>query len=378
MENDEVINPNFVIKVSHEAKLRELLRNITSIDLQLCSESSKEFMKLLRSDEGGEILRQYVQSSPSCSELLQAWNLRQSKSGLSYIMSLINVILSHRDGIYKPNDVARVPISRALDKLARLILEEKIGDVYKELNSKEGKGKNGALLLMASIVRRGSGLAADVAKTFNFKLPSFLKLAEYEKRRKNVEKIKRKFSTRRSYVRFAMSFLEIGDSRLLRWVLQQKEMFSGVLRGLGSDEDETVVHVLSTLRDKVLVPESLVPVGLRSVLFGSVTLEQLVNVSGRDDGGDAAEVAKNILFMVCTDPANGLMPDAKASPYPLKGNLTRLLGVMKKLKATEIEFHKDLLLAIVLGRPSFGSAYLDEFPYSLEDHASWLHTFFTI
>ncbi|KVI09717.1 Nucleolar pre-ribosomal-associated protein 1, N-terminal [Cynara cardunculus var. scolymus] len=357
MENGEAMNPesiqstNFIIKVSHEAKLRELLRNITSVDLQLCSEASKEFMKLLRGDEGGEMLREYVQTSSSCSELLQAWNLRQSKTGLSYIMSLINVILSQKDGLYKPNDVARLSVSRALDKFARLILEEKLGDVYKELNSKEGKGKNAALLLMASVVKRGSGLASDVAKSFNFKLPSFLKLAEYDRRRKNEEKLKRKSSTRRSYVRFAMSFLEIGEPRLLRWVLQQKEMFSGLLRGLGSDEEETVVYVLSTLMDKVLVPESLVPVGLRSVLFGSVTLEQLVNISGRGGGGVATEVATKVLFMVCTDPSNGLMPDTKASPFPLKGNPTRLLGVMKKLKATEIEFHRDLLLGIVRGRP---------------------------
>lgn len=383
MENDDAMNPEnqklptFVIKVSHEAKLRELLRNLTSIDLQLCSEASKEFMKLLRGDEGGEMLRQYVQTSPNCSELLQAWNLRQSKPGLSYIMSLINVILSHKDGVFKPNDVARIPLSRALDKFARLILEEKLGDVYKELNNKEGKGKHAALLLMASVVRRGSGLASDVAKSFDFKLPNFLKLAEYDKRRKNMEKIKRKSSTRRSYVRFAMSFLEIGEPRLLRWVLQQKEMFSGVLRGLGSDEEDTVVYVLSTLRDKVLVPESLVPVGLRSVLFGSVTLEQLIDISGRDDGEASTEVAQKVLFMVCTDPSNGLMPDTKASPFPLKGNPTRLLGVMKKLKATEIDFHRDLLLGIVRGRPSFGSAYLDEFPYNLEDHANWLHSFFT-
>ncbi|KAL8193175.1 hypothetical protein R6Q57_027079 [Mikania cordata] len=377
MENDEFMNPesqkipSLLIKVSYEAKIRELLRNLTSIDLQLCAEASKEFMKLLRGDEGGELLRQYVHSSSNCYELLQAWNLRQSKPGLSYIMSLINVVLSHKDGVYKPNDMSRVPISRALDKFARLILEEKLGDVYKELNSKENKGKNAALLLMASIVRRGSGLASDVAKSFDFKLSNFLKLAEYDKRRKTGEKIKRKISTRRSYVRFAMSFLEIGDPRLLRWVLQQKEMFSGVLRGLGSDEEETIVYVLSTLREKVLVPESLVPVGLRSVLFGSVTLEQLINISGRDEGGDGAEVAKKVLFMVCTDPSNGLMPDSKASPFPLKGNPTRLLGVMKKLKATEVEFHKDLLLAIVCGRPAFGSAYLDEFPYNLEDHTSW-------
>ncbi|KAJ9540122.1 hypothetical protein OSB04_026628 [Centaurea solstitialis] len=377
MENGEPMNPesiqvpNFVIKVSHEVKLRELLRNITSIDLQLCSEASKEFMRLLRGDEGGEMLREYVQTSSGCSELLQAWNLRQSKGGLSYIMSLINVILSHKDGVYKPNDVARLSVSKALDKFARLILEEKLGDVVKEFSGKEGKGKNAALLLMASVVKRGSGLASDVAKSFNFKMPSFLKLAEYDRRRKNEEKVKRKGSTRRSYVRFAMSFLEIGDPRLLRWVLQQKEMFSRVLRGLGSDEEETAVYVLSTLRDKVLVPESLVPVGLRSVLFGSVTLEQLVNISGRDGGGVATEVATKVLFMVCTDPSNGLMPDTKASPFPLKGNPTRLLGVMKKLKATEVEFHRDLLLGIVRGRPSFGSAYLDEFPYNLEDPATW-------
>ncbi|GJU65550.1 hypothetical protein Tco_1247385, partial [Tanacetum coccineum] len=64
------------------------------------------------------------------------------------------------------------------------------------------------------------------------------------------------------------------------------------------------------------------------------------------------------------DSANRLMPNAKAS---LKGNVTRLQGVIKKLKAAEIEFHRDLLLGIVYGRPAFGSAYLDDFPYSLDD-----------
>ncbi|KAI3503080.1 hypothetical protein L1887_31516 [Cichorium endivia] len=128
-------------------------------------------------------------------------------------------------------------------------------------------------------------------------------------------------------------------------------MFSGVLRGLGSDEEETIVYVLSTLRDKC-------------------TLEQLVNISGRDDDGDAIEVAQKVLFMVCTDPSNGLMPYSKALPFPLKGTPTRLLGVMKKLKATEIDFHRDLLLGIVRGRPSLCSLCLDEFPYNLEDHAT--------
>ncbi|GFZ14739.1 hypothetical protein Acr_24g0009290 [Actinidia rufa] len=216
------------------------------------------------------------------------------------------------------------------------------GDVNKELNSKEAKRQNAALLLLAAIVRRGSGLASDVAKSFDFKLPIFPKLAEC--RRKKFE-MKRKHSTRRSFVGFAMSFLEVGKPGLLRWVLQQKEMYSGVLRGLDNDDDETVVYVLSTLRDRILVPESLA-------------------------GGAAAELAHSILVIVCTDPSNGLMPNLERLPNPLRGNPKRLLGLMKKLKATDIDYHRYLLLAIIKGRPLFGSAYLDEFPYNLEDHAS--------
>lgn len=359
--------PKHVFKATHEVKLRELLHNINLIEIKLCSDATKQFIKLLKGDDGGELLRLYVQTSSRLSELMDAWKLRQGKSGMSYILSLISVILSHLNGKYIPNDKERIGVSRVLDKFAKLLIEEKLGDVYKELNSKEGKCQKAALLLMAAIVRRGSGLASDVAKNFDFKLPVFSKLAEYKL--KGIDK-KRKHSTRKSFAGFAMSFLEVGKPGLLRWVLQQKEMYSGVLRGLGNDDDETVTYVLSTLRDRVLTEESLVPPGLRSVLFGSVTLEQLVSISGRENGGPAAELAHNVLIMVCTDPSNGLMPDTKRHPNPLRGNPNRLLALMKKLKAAEIGYHRDMLLAILQGRPSFGSAYMDEFPYNLEDHAS--------
>ncbi|KAJ7960757.1 Nucleolar pre-ribosomal-associated protein 1 [Quillaja saponaria] len=70
---------------------------------------------------------------------------------------------------------------------------------------------------------------------------------------------------------------------------------SGVLRGLGHDDDETII-VLSTLHDKVLVEQSLVPPGLLSVLFGSVTLEQLIDICGRGNGGHAAELEHSVLI----------------------------------------------------------------------------------
>ncbi|KAF2287371.1 hypothetical protein GH714_039771 [Hevea brasiliensis] len=304
---------NLVFKATYEAKLRELLHKINSFEIKLCSDATKEFVKLLKGNSGGELLRLYVQSTSNFSELVGALKLREGKPGMSYILSLISVILSHPDGKYKPNDKERIAISVVLDKFARSFIEEKFEVVYKELNSKEGKCQNAALLLMASIVRRGSGL--------------------------------------------------------LRWILQQREIFSGVLRGLENDDNETVIFVLSTLRDKILTEQSLVSPALRSVLFGSVVLEQLVGISGMRNG-PSAELAHNVLLMVCTDPCNGLMPDFKRCPTPLRGNPKRLLVLMKKLKATEIDNHRDLLLAIVRGSLSFGSAYMEEFPYNLEDYAS--------
>ncbi|KAL0301953.1 UNVERIFIED_CONTAM: hypothetical protein Sradi_6472100 [Sesamum radiatum] len=247
-------------------------------------------------------------------------------------------------------------VGQALDTFARALIEEKMGDLYKELNSKEAKRQNAVLLLLASIVRRNSQLAWELAKVFDFKLTGFPKLAELSLRRKKF--VEKSYSTRKAFVGFAMSFLEVGSPRCLRGGFAA-DVFRGV-EGLG----------MMMMRLWLLVPESLVPPGLRSVLFRSVTLEQLVSISGKDDFGGAAELAHNVLLLVCTDPVNGLMPDLERHPSPLRGNPKRLLGLMKKLKATEVAYHKSLVMSIVRGRPSLGSAYLDEFPYSIEDLAS--------
>lgn len=356
---------------SYDAKVRELLRNLCSLEVKIYSEASKEFIRILRSDSGGEFLRHYVQASPLCVELMEMWKLRQGKAGMAHIVSLISVILDHPDGKYCMDDIGRLSISRRFDKLAQLIVDTKIQDVYIELNSREAKRQSAVLLLMAAIVRRGVGLASKVAKIFDFKLAVFTKLAEMHQK-KGGKKLKH--STRPSFIKYAMAFLEVGDPRLLRWILQQRDMYFSVLRGLGSDDDATVIHVLTTLRDKVLSPDSMVPPSLRSVLFGSVTLEQLSGISGNPMGGPIAEMAHEILISVCTDPCNGLMPYLKDDINPLRGNPNRLLELMKKLKVTEVKCHRDLLLALVSGRPSLGSAYMDEFPYILEPRASppWL------
>ncbi|KAL1553203.1 diphosphoinositol-polyphosphate diphosphatase [Salvia divinorum] len=370
MEAKEQKFSEFSIKISHEAKLKEILRNLNSIESQLFSDAAKEFIKVLKSDEGPEFIQSYIQTSSKLVEISQAWESRHGKPGFLHILNLVSAILK----LWKENlggEGGGGGAGRWLDKFARSLIEEKMGVLYKELNSKEAKRQNAVLYLLASIVLRNSHLAWEVAKVFDFKLAVFPKLAEVRLRVKKLDEGRRKIhSTRKAFVRFAMSFLEVGHPRLLRGILQQKEMYSGVLRGLGNDDEDTLVYVLSVLRDRVLVPESIVPPGLRSVLFGNVTLEQLISVSGRGEFVYAAELAHNVLKMVCIDPENGLMPDLNRHPNPLRGNSRRLLSLMKKLKATEVVYHKELLLAIVRGRPLLGSLYLDEFPYSIEDVAS--------
>ncbi|RZS04848.1 hypothetical protein BHM03_00035247, partial [Ensete ventricosum] len=321
---------------------------------------SKEFIRLLKGETGGGILREYIQLAPKCSEIMEAWRLHQGMPGMSHILSLVSVILDHPDGKSLAD-----PIGRNLDSLARLIVETKLSDIYIELSSQDSRRQSAALNLLASVVRHSGRLASEVAKIFDFKLPVLSKLSGIQKKKGREERHGLRGSTRRAFVGFAMSFLEIGNPRLLRWVLQQRELYSGVLRGFGSDDPETIIYVLSTLRNKVLVEDSLIPPALRSVLFGSTTLEQLSYISGNPLAGRAADIAHEVLVMVCTDPSNGLMPG-----LTLKGNEKRLLDLMKKLKATEVDYHRELLLAIANKRPSLSAAYMDEFPYHLEPRLS--------
>ncbi|CAH2077824.1 unnamed protein product [Thlaspi arvense] len=349
--------PVMAFRPSHEAKLRELLHKICLHEIKLCSDAAKEFVKLLEGETGGDLLRLYFHNSPKFAELQEAWKLRHGRQGLSYIFKLIQAILSHPEGRSRSTD-----IGRAIDQFVWLLIDEKLDDIYIELKSKEGKQQNAALSLLASIVRRGSGMASEIAKKFDFK--GFAKLAEHKTRGAGKGK---KHSTRKACVGFAISFLQVGKPGLLRSVLQQREMYSKVLQGLGKDDEDTVASVLSTLNDNILVEESLIPPGLRSVLFGSATLEQLVSISAREDVGIVNELAHEVLVKVCTDPSNGLMPDIKRG---LKGNANRLLMLMKSLRATEVGYHRDLLLAIATSRTSLASAFLEEFPYNVEDFAS--------
>ncbi|XP_042413782.1 uncharacterized protein LOC122002620 isoform X1 [Zingiber officinale] len=357
-EEDNVIvegEPRKELSSSYRIKIIEILRNLHSPEIKIYSDASRKFISLLRGEVGGGILREYIQLSPQCSEIVEAWRIHQGKPGMVHILSLVSVIFNHSEGKSQTNG-----LGRNLDKFAWLIIDTKMSDIYAELDCNESRRQMTALDLLASIVRRGGRYASEVAKNFDFKLQVLFKISGLQKKGREERHGLRR-SIRRAFVGFLMSFIEVGNPRLVKRVLQQGELYSAVLRGLASDETETITYVITTLQNKVLSEDSLVPPSLRSVIFGSIALEQLCHISGNSMAGRAAELAHEILVTACTDPCNGLMPGLK-----MKGNVKRLLELMRKLKATEVGCHRDLLLAISTKSQSLAAAYMDAFPYNVE------------
>ncbi|KAJ3693612.1 hypothetical protein LUZ60_009092 [Juncus effusus] len=346
---------------SNRAKIIEILKNLHSPEINIYSHSSKEFTSLLKSESGDNFLIELIQLSPNCTELIDAWKIHQNKPGLSHILSLLATILEHPAGKSNTNNSIR----KSLDNLARNILTSKIDDIYSELNSSESKRQSFSLNLLASITKRGIGLASELAKNFNFKLPIISKLSGITKNSHRDSKKSPKRSTRLAFINFSMSFIESSNPRLLRFIIQQKELFSGVLRAISTDDSSTIIHILTLFRDKILNEQYLIPPGLRSVLFGSATLEQLTFISGNSEAGACADVAHQVLLTVCTDPRNGLMPGSG-----LKGNEKRLLDLMRKVRASENGKHRKLVLEICGRNVGICGKYLDEFPYHLEPRNS--------
>ena len=374
-----------------DERLKPILSGISSKNPR---EDLIEFRKLLQNDEDGHFLYQYVFLSPKCAELMSVWSLGPGAEPCVPLLQLMEEIMKHPMGkqgnsidLSKPDNarIHSVVVRLRLDRLARLIVTMKLKDIYAHLTSSERNRQRSALLLVASIARRGSSLASEIATNFDFSLNALPKLSKpYHNSYKNANKNSKEMnlsttsrSVRSAYIEFALSFLEVSHAALLRWVLQIRPLYTGVFHNLSTDDENTILSVLSVLRDKVLDSSAMVPPGLQSAIFGDASLEQLAIISSNEMHSKAAQAANDTLLVLCTDPSHGICPDDTAlweSSTRKSGNFGggqgRLVRLMLKLRATESQNHRELLLLIAAGKPVLVAAYFDSFPYSLEPRAS--------
>uniref|UniRef100_A0A7I4D817 URB1 N-terminal domain-containing protein n=1 Tax=Physcomitrium patens TaxID=3218 RepID=A0A7I4D817_PHYPA len=393
----------FMITEQLDEETQNLAAGLASRQSDELMHALHEFLKVLAVPKrGGKVLRQYVLASPKCVELLSAWELGSGAPTAVPLMLLLSEIFRHPQGKGRTNRVddrkvrgnsvealqkakALAVVQSRLDKLARTFGRSKIKDMYSHLSSKQRSRQKAVLRLLSSIVLRGKLLAVDVATNFDFTLEALKKLAQHPFKASANTKTQGLLhqSTRYYFIEFALSFLVVGDPGLLRWILQKRPLYAGLLHGLAKDEEATIIQVLHVFQEKVMAPASLVPAGLQSVLFGDVALEQLARIAGDELFRESADVAYETLMALCTDPSHGLCPEY-ASPWESVnfksgahgGNQGRLLRLLLRLRVTEAFRHRELLLTTARLRPRLAAAYLDAVPYSLEPRPS--PTWFTI
>ncbi|KAI5062882.1 hypothetical protein GOP47_0021429 [Adiantum capillus-veneris] len=378
------------VKLSGRMRLEDLDERIKNALTGITSKHPREalvaFRQLLQGDDGGNLLCQYVLLSPKCTEIVSIWSSESGKEYAVPLLQLFEELLKHPVGkmdeslLTDPSRQLLQVVRLRLDKVARLIISTKLKDIYANLTSGERSRQCAALHLLASIVKRGNMLASEVAITFDFNLNVLPNLARPPKPKKREVQSSHKWSTRSAFIDFAISFLEVCQAALLRWVLQIRPLYGGVLHKLANDDESTIIHVLKVFQLKVLDASAMVPAGLQSAVFGDSALEQMAAISSDVLRPEAAGVAHDILLQLCTDASHGICPEpalvwgatsGKAGNFG--GGHGRLVRLMVKLRATEVQNHRDLLLSIAAKRPTLVANYFDFFPYSLEprDTNSW-------
>ncbi|CAM6096475.1 unnamed protein product [Calypogeia fissa] len=386
-----------------DEETRQLAAGLASLGESELLAALEAMQKAVIGSDGENVLVAYVLASPHCAEIVGAWERGAAAATAVPVMLLLYYMFRHplgkvggtHSGDYNYKSGLSITEKEAhrkvmavklrLDKLARSIVRTRMKDIYSHLSSSQKSRQNAALLLLSAIVLRGRALAIEIATSFDFTLEALRKLGHLPKQ--GVPKTGRaeghrgilKQPTRVAFVELAISFLTVGDPGLLRWVLQKRPLWIGVLHGISKDDEKTIVQVLTLLQEKVMAPAFMVPRGLQSVLFGDATLEQLARISSDHSLGDAGELGHATLISLCTDPSHGLCPEetelleaasVRNKSGAFGGGQGRLLRLMLRLKVTEVDRHRDVLLATARARPQLAISYLASFPLSLEPRVS--------
>lgn len=210
------------------------------------------------------------------------------------------------------------------------------------------------------------------------------------------------------FVRFCRTLLDNVDHATLARVLPLRALSGGLLHHLATDPPGHVLQTLLMLGRRVLAPAAQtafssaaatgsLPPRLRSEPFGDVALTQLAEVaassedavavtavSGKRAGRavitatTAAEAALEVLVLLCTDPANGLVDAAGAAsgdtashtPVQYGPGVKRVLRLLPRLRPLDHVRHIRLLNEIASRCPWLAAEFASSMPYDLQPRVS--------
>ncbi|EFJ52598.1 hypothetical protein VOLCADRAFT_86859 [Volvox carteri f. nagariensis] len=319
-------------------------------------------------------------------------------------------------------------VSSAQQQLISLALGRRLKSLYHALGSDHQPTANAALQLLTAIAAHSVVAARDLVTAFDWSLSALTRISRPSKERpergaagsqqqqQQQQSNRRRdggatasawdrsnvlFRPRRAmFVRFCRALLDSADHATLARLLPLRALTGGLLHHMAADPPGHVLQTLLILGRRVLAPAvpggaaaaaaaaAALPPRLRAEPFGDVALAQLAEIAASSDepaegaegrgnaAAAAAEAALEVLVMLCTNPANGLMtygsPDSGAAAgAPQHGpGVKRLLRLLPRLRPLDHVRHVRLLNEVATRCPWLAAEFASSLPYDLQPKLS--------
>ncbi|GLI61189.1 hypothetical protein VaNZ11_003422, partial [Volvox africanus] len=310
-------------------------------------------------------------------------------------------------------------VGAAQQLLITQTLGRRLKSLYHLLGSDQHLLSNSALQLLAAVAAHSGVAARDLAAAFDWSLPALARISRPTKERPASEagatqkqKQRRKSISnvvawdkpnvllrprRAMFVRFCRALLDNADHATLARLLPLRALTGPLLHHVATDPPRHILETLLLLSRRVLAPArhggsncaaaaaaAALPPRLRAEPFGDSALAQLAEVAASSDEpaatpatshGDAvavaAEAALEVLVMLCTDTANGLVTDrpngnsALCAPQHSPG-VKRVLRMLSRLRPFDHVRHARLLNEVANRCPWLAAEFASSLPYDLQ------------
>ncbi|KAJ8026626.1 Nucleolar pre-ribosomal-associated protein 1 [Holothuria leucospilota] len=311
-------------------------------------------------EDGEDILMQYLEASPQCEDLLDLLkNDDRPDLVLLYVFKIIRIIL-----IRFAENHARYA-GTALS-MVRRIVRLHFSVLVKILTMREWQFQKAALSILTIMVTLGQQCAQEVLSELNLNHPYLLKLSQ-------MRRDKHREDPRMLFVQFAMSLFITGGSNIVEKVVASKDFCHSLFQNVHLDRVATLQLLIVTLRDRVLF-STYIPKKTKKYLFNNFTLSQLIElynwkVPSNEEGKKSKEeidvpvMVHNFLKLVCCTTRHGICYSDKSLGLDGRGAnslLLRFLTTFKTASLLKTSLMEELFLQVFKSCPDLLVPYLKE------------------
>ncbi|CAG8450593.1 16464_t:CDS:10 [Cetraspora pellucida] len=334
-------------------------------------------------------IHEYLQNSSECRELFQAWDQQIEKNIAKPevpILDLFAKIIQHTTNTPSLRSTGTIII--------RNILRNYMKPIIRNLSSDQYPLCQATLRLLIVINSHDITTTRELQETFPYGLKALGRLLNIRKNDSNNQKLRSKDDIRTLYIRFILTFLTHGDSKVRSYVLETKNFANAIFKGLSGDPYELVDEVLKTFHDFVIV-DNQISRKTKASFFNTGMLNhvnrqyQTNDFEPPDSDKNVADVVHKFLLSICCVPGVGICfrdagwysyssprssingTDKSKDSGKVKLNNIILSSFIKSLKPTQDLKQQELLLKILEACPELIHIIWQDKNISFEPYLSY-------